>query len=55
MLWDVWLLVGALVLGTAGGILAGVWCAARPGSKRARALEFAASVAYCAPVVFVGA
>jgi peptide/nickel transport system permease protein len=54
LLWDIWLLVGALVIGSAGGILAGVWCAGHRGTKRARAVEAAASVAYCAPVFFVG-
>jgi peptide/nickel transport system permease protein len=52
--WDVWLLGGALVIGSAGGILAGVWCARRPRSVGARALEWSAMVAYCAPVYFAG-
>lgn len=52
--WDLWLLGGGVVLGTAGGILAGVWCARRPRALRARALEAAAMTAYCAPVFFVG-
>jgi peptide/nickel transport system permease protein len=52
--WDLWLLGGGAVLGTAGGILAGVYCARRPRSLRARALESAAMTAYCAPVFFVG-
>jgi peptide/nickel transport system permease protein len=52
--WDLWLLGGGVVLGTAGGILAEVWCARRPRSLRARALEAAAMTAYCAPVFFVG-
>ena len=43
-----------MVLGAGGGILAGVWCARRPRSLRARALESAAMAAYCAPVFFVG-
>jgi hypothetical protein len=30
--WDLWLLGGAVVLGTAGGIAAGTWCAGRPRS-----------------------
>jgi peptide/nickel transport system permease protein len=54
MAWDLWLIGGALVLGVATGIPAGVWCARRPRSLRARALESAAAVAYCAPVFFVG-
>jgi peptide/nickel transport system permease protein len=52
--WDLWLLGGAVVLGAGGGILAGVWCARRPRSPAARAVESAAMVAYCAPVFFVG-
>jgi ABC-type dipeptide/oligopeptide/nickel transport system permease component len=52
--WDLWLLAGGVVFGAVGGILAGVWCARRPGSLRARALEAAAMTAYCAPVFFVG-
>jgi peptide/nickel transport system permease protein len=52
--WDLWLLAGGVVIGTASGILAGVWCARRPRSLRARALEASAMAAYCAPVFFVG-
>jgi peptide/nickel transport system permease protein len=52
--WDLWLLAGGVVIGAVGGILAGVWCARRPRSLRARALEASAMVAYCAPVFFVG-
>jgi peptide/nickel transport system permease protein len=54
MAWDLWLLGGGVVLGTAGGILGGVWCARRPRSLGTRMLETAAMVAYCAPVFFVG-
>jgi peptide/nickel transport system permease protein len=54
MAWDLWLIGGAVVLGVAAGIPVGVWCARRPRSLRARALESAAAVAYCAPVFFVG-
>jgi peptide/nickel transport system permease protein len=52
--WDLWLLAGGVVLGTASGITAGIWCARRPRSLRARALEATAMAAYCAPVFFVG-
>jgi peptide/nickel transport system permease protein len=52
--WDLWLLGGAVVLGTGGGILAGIFCARRPRSLPARVLESSAMVAYCAPVFFVG-
>jgi peptide/nickel transport system permease protein len=54
MAWDLCLLGGAVVLGAVGGILGGMWCARRPRSLGARALETAAMVAYCAPVFFVG-
>ena len=54
MAWDLWLIAGALVIGVATGIPAGIWCARRPRSLRARALEAAAAVAYCTPVFFVG-
>jgi peptide/nickel transport system permease protein len=54
MVWDLWLLGGGVGLGTAGGILAGVWCARRQRSLPARALEAGAMAAYCAPVFFVG-
>src|SRR5436190_4571595 len=52
--WDLWLLAGGVVLGTASGIAAGVWCARRPRSRRAWVLEASAMAAYCAPVFFVG-
>jgi peptide/nickel transport system permease protein len=51
---DLWLLGGALVIGIAGGLAAGVWCAARPRTRAARALEAAAMVAYCTPVYVAG-
>lgn len=52
--WDVALVAGAVLVGTLGGALLGAWCADRPGSWTARALEGAASVAFCAPVYVVG-
>jgi peptide/nickel transport system permease protein len=52
--WDLWLLAGGVVLGAVGGVAAGVWCARRPRSLRARTLEATAMAAYCAPVFFVG-
>ena len=52
--WDLWLLAGGVVFGTAFGILAGRWCARRPGSLRSRLVEAGAMAAYCAPVFFVG-
>jgi peptide/nickel transport system permease protein len=54
LVWDLWLLAGALVIGVPAGILAGIWCARRPRSLAARAVEAAALTAYCAPVFFVG-
>lgn len=54
MWWDLWLLVGGVVFGAGSGILAGMWCARRPGSLPARLLEAGAMAAYCAPVFFVG-
>jgi ABC-type dipeptide/oligopeptide/nickel transport system permease component len=37
--WDLWLLAGGVVLGSASGIAAGIWCARRPRSRRAWLLE----------------
>jgi peptide/nickel transport system permease protein len=51
---DLSLLGGGIVLGLAGGIGGGAYCAARPGTKWARLLEAAAAVAMCAPVYVVG-
>lgn len=53
-MWDLWLLAGGLVVGVAGGILTGVWCARRQRSWRARTIEAAAMAAYCSPVFFTG-
>jgi peptide/nickel transport system permease protein len=51
---DLWLLGGGLLSGVLGGVAAGVWCATRPRTKRARALEAAAMLAFCTPVYVVG-
>jgi peptide/nickel transport system permease protein len=51
---DVLMLAGTFLLGTAGGIAGGAWCAARPGTRSARALESAATVAFCMPVYVLG-
>ncbi|MEA2272889.1 MAG: peptide/nickel transport system permease protein [Solirubrobacteraceae bacterium] len=51
---DLWLLGGGLLLGIAGGVSAGVWCATRPRSLVARVLEAGAMVVYCTPVYVVG-
>jgi peptide/nickel transport system permease protein len=52
--WDLWLLAGGMLIGVAGGVLAGLWCASRPRSFSARTLEMAAMVLFCAPVYVVG-
>jgi peptide/nickel transport system permease protein len=51
---DLWLLAGALVLGTGLGVLGGLWCAGHPRTLGAKALHVLAAVAYCAPVYVVG-
>lgn len=51
---DIWLLVGSIVIGVVGGVLAGLWCVGHPRTIAARALEAGAALAYCAPVYFVG-
>jgi peptide/nickel transport system permease protein len=51
---DLWLLGGGLLFGVVGGVGAGVWCATRPRSSGARALEAAAMLAFCTPVYVVG-
>jgi peptide/nickel transport system permease protein len=51
---DLWLLGGGLLFGVVGGMGAGVWCATRPRSPGARALEAAAMLAFCTPVYVVG-
>lgn len=50
---DLWLVAGAIVVGVAGGILAGLWCVGHPRSLRARVLHAVATFTYCAPVYFV--
>jgi peptide/nickel transport system permease protein len=51
---DLSLLGGALVVGLAGGIAGGAYCAARPRTAGARLLETGAALAMCAPVYVVG-
>jgi peptide/nickel transport system permease protein len=51
---DVSLLVGAMVLGTAGGLAGGAVCALRPRAPLSRLLEGIATLAVCAPVYWVG-
>ena len=51
---DLYLLAGALVIGISVGIAGGLFCASRPRTKTARALEAAAALAYCTPVYVFG-
>jgi peptide/nickel transport system permease protein len=51
---DLLLLAGGVASALAFGVLGGLWCASRRGSRSARALEWAAMVLYCAPVYVVG-
>ena len=51
---DLSLLAGGLGVGLLAGIAGGAYCAARPGSVSARALETAAALFMCAPVYVVG-
>ena len=50
---DLSLLAGGLAIGLLTGIAGGAYCAARPNSFPARALEAAAALAMCAPVYVV--
>src|SRR3954452_17225669 len=54
MMADIWLLVGSIVIGGVAGVLGGLWCAGRPGTRSASALQAVAALAYCAPVYGVG-
>jgi peptide/nickel transport system permease protein len=51
---DVWMLFGTVALGAWGGFALGLWCAARPGTRRARIVEAAAMALFCTPVYVVG-
>ena len=51
---DIWMLFGTVAVGVGGGFALGLWCAERSGSRRARFVENAASVLYCAPVYVIG-
>ena len=48
------LLAGGVAFAIAFGVLGGLWCASRRRSRSARALEWVATVLYCAPVYVVG-
>jgi peptide/nickel transport system permease protein len=51
---DLWMLAGGLLIGIAGGVGAGTWCARRPGTASARFVESVAALLFCAPVYVVG-
>jgi peptide/nickel transport system permease protein len=51
---DLSLLCGGIALGLLAGIAGGAYCAARPRTTAARALESAAALFMCAPVYVVG-
>jgi peptide/nickel transport system permease protein len=51
---DLMLLAGGVAFAVAFGVLGGLWCASRRGTRSARALEWVAMVFYCAPVYAVG-
>jgi peptide/nickel transport system permease protein len=51
---DLMLLAGGVAFAIAFGVLGGLWCASRPRSRSARALEWLAMFFYCAPVYAVG-
>lgn len=51
---DLWLLAGTFGFGVAGGVAGGVWCATRPRTRGARALESIAMAAYRTPVYVLG-
>jgi len=50
---DLYMLAGGLLIGVGGGVSAGVWCARRHGTRRARVVQSAAILAYCTPVYLV--
>ena len=51
---DLMLLAGGVAFGIAFGVLGGLWCAARRRTRSARALEWVATLLYCAPVYVIG-
>lgn len=51
---DVWMLFGTVAIGIGAGYALGLWCAGRAHSRRARVVENAASILYCAPVYVIG-
>ena len=51
---DVWMLLGTVAIGVSAGFAAGLWCARRRNSRRARAVEQAAVLLYCTPAYALG-
>jgi peptide/nickel transport system permease protein len=51
---DVFLLLGTFAFGVTAGVAGGIWCAVRPRSPSARALEALSMLFFCAPVYVVG-
>jgi peptide/nickel transport system permease protein len=51
---DLMLLAGGVAFAVAFGVLGGLWCASRRRTRSARALEWVATVLYCAPVYVIG-
>jgi peptide/nickel transport system permease protein len=51
---DLMLLAGGVAFAVASGVLGGLWCASRRRSRSGRALEWVATVLYCAPVYVIG-
>jgi peptide/nickel transport system permease protein len=51
---DVWMLFGTVAIGVGAGFSLGLWCAGRAGSRRARIVEGASVILYCAPAYVVG-
>ena len=51
---DLWMLAGAVGIGTVAGMAGGLWCAANARTLRSRLLEVAAMVGLCAPPFVFG-
>ncbi len=51
---DLFLLAGGVAVALVFGVAGGVWCATRPRSRSARALESVAMVFLCSPVYVIG-
>jgi peptide/nickel transport system permease protein len=51
---DLMLLAGGVAFAIAFGVLGGLWCASRRGTRSSRALEWASTTLYCMPVYVVG-